>query len=510
MSPSLVHGWTRRRLPSELEDARAEIAEITWNEGLRFCETVFEMCSFDEINMLASYGGFPVRYPHWRFGMEYLRMKTGYEWGLQKIYEMVINTDPAYAYLLDNNTVVDQKLVMAHVYGHVDFFQNNAWFKYTNRKMLDEMANHATRIRRYIDRFGLETVESFIDACLSLENLIDPMRPHMRQDDNGIGEDDHETETTETLKLPSKSYMDRYINPPEYLKEQRQIIEAAQRKKQHFPESPRKDVLLFLLKHAPLNRWQTDVLSIIREEAYYYAPQAQTKIMNEGWACFWHSRTMTGHVLTDADVVDYADHHSGTVAMRPGQLNPYKIGLELFRNIEERWNKGRFGKDWLDCEDAAQRHDWDTGAGLGLEKVFQVRQTHNDITFIDNFLTEDFCRDNGLFAYEYDKRSKQFLIDSRQFAVIKQKLLFMLSNRGEPRIMVTDGNHGNRGELELTHQHEGVDIQVDWASGVLANLSRIWGRPVHLVTALEDTPAVLSHDGDEFKVQRNAGTKSKS
>jgi stage V sporulation protein R len=105
--------------------------------------------------------------------MEYERLSKSYAYGLHRIYEMVINTDPCYAYLLASNRMVDQKMVMAHVYGHVDFFKNNYWFAHTNRKMLDEMANHATRIRRHVERCGLEPVEDFIDACLSLDNLID-------------------------------------------------------------------------------------------------------------------------------------------------------------------------------------------------------------------------------------------------------------------------------------------------------------------------------------------------
>src|SRR5690606_17452743 len=154
--------------------------DLAKSYGLDFYETIFVVCSYEEINMIASYGGFPTRYPHWRFGMEYIQMQKGYEYGLSKIYEMVINTDPSYAYLMDNNLMVDQKLVMAHVLGHVDFFKNNLWFAHTNRKMLDQMANHAAKVRRYMDRHGVVEVESFIDMCLSLDNLIDPHAPHIR------------------------------------------------------------------------------------------------------------------------------------------------------------------------------------------------------------------------------------------------------------------------------------------------------------------------------------------
>src|SRR5919197_1577776 len=123
----------------------------------------------------------------------------------------------------------------------------------------------------------------------------------------------------------------------------------------HFPERPEKDVLLFLIEHAPLKNWQRDVLSIVRDEAYYFHPQGQTKIINEGWASFWHSTIMTQKVLSPSEVVDYADHHSGTMAVQRGRLNPYKLGIELLRDIEHRWNTGRFGKDYDDCDDLDKR-----------------------------------------------------------------------------------------------------------------------------------------------------------
>lgn len=498
-------GWffrSRRGLPLELQEAQAWIEGIARGYGLDFCETIFEMCDWEEINMLAAYGGFPTRYPHWRWGMEYIQMDKGYEYGLQKIYEMVINTRPAYAYLLDNNTLMDQKLVMAHVYGHVDFFTQNAWFAPTNRRMLDQMANHATRVRRQIDAEGQDTVERFIDMCLSLENLVDPFHDHIKRHRS---ESEREREEARLApgyaKMPAKQYMDKYINPPEYLAEQQQRHVEQLERSQRFPAEPERDVLGFLLKHGRMRPWQSDVLSVIRDEALYFAPQGQTKIMNEGWASYWHTTMMTRDILSDAEVIDYADHHSGTVAMRPGQLNPYKLGIELYRHIEDRWNKGQFGKDWLDCEDVAVKRDWNTNAGLGRAKIFEVRKSHNDVTFVDQFLTEDFVRQQGLFSYEYDKAAGHFVIDSREFADVKQKLLQMLATRGNPRIAVTDANHGNKGELELTHDHEGVDLQVQWAEQALGNVARIWGREAHLLTQVDGKRVILHHDGDRFLVE---------
>ncbi|MBM4391644.1 MAG: SpoVR family protein [Deltaproteobacteria bacterium] len=484
-----------RSLPPELEAERQRIAEVARRHGLDFFETVFEMCDYDEINMLAAYGGFPTRYPHWRWGMEYLSMQRGYEYGLQKIYEMVINTNPSYAYLLDNNMFVDQKLVMAHVFGHVDFFKNNAWFGPTNRKMLDAMANHASRVRRIIDSVGETDTEAWLDTCLACDNLIDPFLHHIRRS----RKPGQEQESDGIHKLPAKSYMDSYINPPGYMEEQAKKAAEVARAAQRFPEDPVRDVLGFVLEQGRLSRWQRDCLEIVRDEAYYFAPQAQTKVANEGWASFWHTKLMTTELLTDSEVIDYCDHHSGTVAMRPGQFNPYKIGIEIWRDIERRWNRGQFGKEWIDCEDHRAKLEWDTGAMLGKQKLFEVRRTHNDVTLIDEFFTEDLCRRVGLFTYEFDRKSGEFLIESRDFEEIKKKLLFMLSNHGTPRVYVTDANHANRGELELTHEHEGTDIQLEWATHALGSLSRMWGRPVHLVTRVEGKQALLHHDGQEFR-----------
>ena len=161
-------------LTPELARLRDETCELARSYGLDFYDVIFELVDHDELNMVASYGGFPVRYPHWRFGMEYEHLGKSYAWGLSKIYELVVNNDPCYAYLMRSNSITEQKLVMAHVYGHCDFFKNNAWFARTSRKMMDELANHGARIRRYMDRFGQGTVEDFIDVVHSLDNLIDP------------------------------------------------------------------------------------------------------------------------------------------------------------------------------------------------------------------------------------------------------------------------------------------------------------------------------------------------
>jgi stage V sporulation protein R len=485
-------------LPVELARAQEKIEKIARECGLSFFPVVFEIVDYRQMNALAAYAGFPTRYAHWRFGMEYEQFSKSYEYGLHRIYEMVVNNDPTYGYLLEGNTMLDQKLVMAHVYGHADFFLNNMYFAHTNRKMIDEMANHATRILRYQERHGVETVERFLDACLSVDDLIDPnsvFRDGEPPADEAKDRPEEDEEPVIVGRLPAKPYMDRYVNPPEYLEQQRQKLEQSRKEAKRLPPRPERDVLRFMLAHAPLENWERDLLGIVREESYYFLPQRQTKVMNEGWASLWHSRIMTRRVLTDAEVVDYADHHSATVATVPGQLNPYKLGLELFLDIERRWNRGQFGPEWEACDDLAERSNWDRGLGLGLQKIFEVRRLHCDATFLDEFLTPEFCAEQDLFVSQEDLKTGKTSIASRDFKEVKQALLFQFSNGGKPIVELVDANHDNRGELLLAHRHVGIDLRLDWAREVLHNLVRIWKRPVRLDTVVEGKPVRLGHDG---------------
>src|SRR6185436_11863141 len=434
-------------LPGYLFDVQREIEAYAREYGLDFFETVFEVLDYQRMNEVAAFGGFPTRYPHWRFGMEFESLSKGYEYGLSKIYEMVINNDPCYAYLLEGNSSVDQKMVMAHVYGHCDFFKNNYYFSKTNRRMIDGMANHATRLRKHIERHGIEKVEAFIDVCLTLDNLIDPQSPFIvrrgkPQSEQQIKDD----ESREVPRLRAKAYMDKFINPPSFMEQQKKKMDTEREKVKKLPEHPERDVLLFVIEHAALENWERDVLEVIREEAYYFAPQGMTKIMNEGWATYWHSKIMTERALRASEVIDYADHASGVTATAPGQFNPYKIGVELYRHIEERWNKGQFGKEWDDCRDLAARRSWDRRLGLGRKKIFEVRKLYNDVTFIDEFFTEEFCCENKFFSFGFNERSGNWEIESREFKKVKEKLLFRLTNFGQPFIYVEEGNFENRSE----------------------------------------------------------------
>ena len=176
--------------------------------------------------------------------------------------------------------------------------------------------------------------------------------------------------------------------------------------------------------------------------------------------------------------------------------------MELFRDIEDRWNRGRFGPEYDRCEDARVKEAWNTEAGLGRQKIFEVRSIHNDVTFIDEFLTLEFCRENKLFSFGYNKESGYYEIESRQFEQVKQQLLFNLTNLGRPIIRVRDGNYKNRGELYLEHEFSGPELQIDYARDTLRNLHRLWTRPVHIETVLEGRVTIASYDGTDFALKK--------
>jgi stage V sporulation protein R len=446
-------------LSAGLREEVRRIEGVARERGLDFTEIVFEMVDARDVNALASYGGFPVRYPSWRFGMDYERLEKGHKYGLSKIYELVINNDPPFAYLVRTNSDMEQKLVIAHVCGHADFFKNNVWFQPTERKMLDRMAEHATRVRESIDRLGQDRVEIFLDQVLALDNLVDPFLPLRELLRNRRGE----AVRSGPIERARRS-LDLVMSGGE------RSAAPAERAGAR-PGLPTYDVLGFVLERCELEEWQREIVRLVRAEAYYFLPQRMTKVMNEGWASLWHSRILTGGVLAPSEVVDFADCHSGATAAAPGQLNPYKLGIELWRQAEAR--------------------------GLDL---FRLRRMHNDASFLDELADEEFAEKSGLFVYGRNSRTGRTEVLERDWKAVKEKLLQEFSWAGLPRIELADDDHEGRGELVLQHHHDGRDLELAAAGETLKTLAQLWKRPVHLFTLEEGAGRHLTSDGKEVRL----------
>ncbi|HZC80033.1 MAG TPA: SpoVR family protein, partial [Ktedonobacterales bacterium] len=264
---------------AELSDSIEKIWEIARREGLDPYPVNFELVPATIMYEFGSYG-LPGRFSHWSRGKAYYRMKTEYDYGLSKIYELVVNTNPSYAFLMEQNDLLQNKVVVAHVLGHTDMFKNNVYFKHTSGNMIDKVSVNADRIRKYEYEHGMDEVERFLDAVLAIEEHIDP---NVRIKVAREAADD----VDKPKGKPESPYDDLWKLADRKAADDAEDDEARTRlKPRRSRAEPVKDLLLFLAEHAPnLAEWQRDILLIVREEMLYLVPQMQTKVLNEGWAC---------------------------------------------------------------------------------------------------------------------------------------------------------------------------------------------------------------------------------
>lgn len=440
-----------------LEPTIARIMDAASRLGLDFFPMRFEICPADIIYTFGAYG-MPTRFAHWSFGKAFHRIKMEYDYNLSRIYEMVINTDPCYAFLLEGNTLVQNKLVIAHVLGHSDFFKNNAYFTPTRRDMLETMAASAARIAAYEARYGREQVEPFLDAALAIQEHINPRRM-VRESFRAAPET--------VLRRRGSPYedlwgLDRPCGGPGNGGEGRPPAPK------RFPAQPEKDVLGFIMRHArDLEDWQRDILGVVRDEALYFWPQIETKILNEGWATYWHLRIMREIDLPEGEAVEFARMHAGLIQGSRFHINPYLLGLRLLEHIERRY---------------------------GREALFEVRATENDVSLIRNHLTKEIVDDLDLYVYR--KVGREWRVVEKAWEAVREALIEHTANGGHPYIVVEDGDFNHRGELYLRHSYEGVELDIPYLEKTLPHVHRLWCRPVHLETVLEGKRVVFSYHGE--------------
>lgn len=477
-------------VPEELRKLLPEIFRKVSEFGCDFPPTVVEMLTYDEMSEVAAYGGFPVRYPHWKWGMEYEELQRGYMYGQHRIYEMVVNASPCYLYCLDSNSLLDNVTVIAHALGHADFFKNNIYFSQTSQNMMNELANHGARIRRYMSRWGKERVTEFIDYVLRIETLIDTSKAWVpkRYKDN-IPKDDRKYRHPDRIRVEEgHDYMEKYINTDEWIRRQREEIEKAEVAEylDLFVGSTR-DIMGFIRDNAPLKPWESDIVSMLYEESIYFAPQRMTKTLNEGMASFIDYNIIAKEGLSglgqeheSGGIIEYAKHKMGVLGGKYS-MNPYKLGFSFLCDIEERWNKGRFGAEWENCTDAVARENWDKKLGLGKEKVFEVRKLYNDLSLILEFFTPEFCEKNEFFEWKKYPNG-EYKIESRDPARVKSKLVARYMNGGLPDIRLMDPNYRGQGIMFLQHAWTGRGLHDSYVGPVLEAIRKLWKNDVHLAT----------------------------
>ncbi|MFU1720870.1 SpoVR family protein [Bacillus velezensis] len=452
-----------------LQRAIEEITDIAKGFGLDFYPMRYEICPAEIIYTFGAYG-MPTRFSHWSFGKQFHKMKLHYDLGLSKIYELVINSNPCYAFLLDSNSLIQNKLIVAHVLAHCDFFKHNCRFQNTNRDMVESMAAAAERIKHYERIHGIKEVESFLDAILAVQEHIDPslVRPKLLW-----SVDDEEEDEEETAPSP---YDDLWgMDKPKQVKKKKG--------KKPFPPRPEKDILLFIEEHSrELESWQRDILTMMREEMLYFWPQLETKIMNEGWASYWHQRIIRELDLTSDEAIEFAKLNAGVVQPSKTGINPYYLGLKIFEDIEERYDNPT---------DEMKK----TGVkpGSGREKMFEVREIESDISFIRNYLTKDLVMREDLYLFQ--KQGRDYKVIDKEWKAVRDQLVNMRVNGGFPYLTVNDGDYLKNNELYIKHWYEGIELDLKYLEKVLPYLYQLWGRSVHIESVLEDREVMFSYDG---------------
>jgi len=470
---------------ADLEGWNDRIVELVQQFGLDPFPQEFEVCDHEDMLSYMVYSGMPSHYPHWSFGKNFEKLKTLYEYGVSGLpYEMVINSNPSIAYLMRDNTLALQVLTIAHVYGHNDFFKNNFTFRSTRAEYtIETFKGHANRVRQYIEdpSIGLEKVEAILDAAHALSLQC---RRNLAIKKPSVAEQREMKLYEATPRAdPFGAIHRRQERPtPDLTKE---------------PLYPDEDLLLFIRDHnRQLAEWEKDLLTIVHEQARYFVPQIETKIMNEGWASFWHKRILESLDLPQELHLEFLVRHTQVLRPSAGSLNPYHVGMKVWEDIEQRW----------DHPSAEDIENFGPRKKTGREKLFEVREVERDASFLRRYLTEDLIRELNLF--EYKSRGNEQVVsrvaDEENWRQIKETLIQNVGTGTIPVIKVEDADYNNNRALLLKHHHDGRDLQLEYAEKTMRYLHQLWGRGVAMETLLDGQRTLLNFIDGKFSIKKPA------
>ncbi|WP_429884294.1 SpoVR family protein [Geoalkalibacter halelectricus] len=452
----------------------------------------------------------PTLYDYWVHDVEVLKEKGRYELYPGNPYETVINTRPAISFYNDNNPDWLNVMIFYHVLAHIDFFQNNIFFRHTwDFDLTGQALSDKRLIARLRARHG-RWVDYVIEFARGIDNLVGYFEELARFDPPAV--------TVGSRRLDY--YFDVFlqevkkVRAAEYLREVERfnsccVHQGALGEDNFFVEVLRKypefetlyekslerrparkgDLLQYLMEHSDFlkreeNRWMLSVLQVIRNTSVYFQPQIRTKILNEGWASYWHERLFLEDDRIRGHEVDFARVHAGVTSLPKVGLNPYALGMRLFEYIEEMADKGRYSFAYQKLGDAEARRRFDSGAGKGRETLFAVRANESDFTFISRYIDQDFVDRHKLFvAGKRLNRSRmtwQYYIKSRKAADYRQMLLGDLYHPPHIRVAADKARDGG---LYLEHKFEGKPLVRDYIANTLLGIEYLWGRPVHLETS---------------------------
>ncbi len=495
----------------ELEQALGHIWDIALENHLDPFPTNFEVAPANIVYQIGAYG-IPGRFSHWTYGRAYRQMKTQYDYGLSKIYELVINSNPSQAFLLANNPPIDNKFVMAHVLGHTDFFKNNVTFANTRRDMPEAAARNAMRIQSYEDREGRMAVEQTLDAAIAIEQHIDPYHIHRLDRDQELKQwRDQAAKNAKPVRERDSEFDD--LLPRSVSVEQnlgRQALAMM------IPPAPDQDLLGFIRNHAPyLQDWQRDVVDIVRSESLYFYPQRRTKIMNEGWAAYWHKRIMREMgdrgLITDAENEAWWKLHSGVVGPSPRSINPYYLGMKIYEYIEDYYNGTLTDEETVQLKKEGiktyPRYEGLLKDSPAMPHLREAMMYNDDQSFIRNYFNKIVADRTEMYIYEERHPSPyqqpELVVVEDSWMQIRDMLTRSMDNNGIPRIDVVNGDHNNTGDLYLKHQYDGRSLDPTYVEKTLPYIYELWKRNVYLETfdSSKSSFLVYTYNGETVKRQ---------
>jgi stage V sporulation protein R len=485
----------------ELNTALTHILEIAGEFKLDPFPIDYEIAPPTVINEIAAYG-IPTRFSHWTFGRTYRYQKTMYDYGLSKIYELIINSNPAQAFLLENNSPLENKFVMAHVLGHSDFFKNNFRFATTRRDMPESCFHNAQRIEEYGRTEGKLRVEKLIDSLMTIDEHIDPFLIHRP------GRDEELTRWKRMTKVKPAKQISEF---DDLYSDNKDPEEEEYSSPLRIPPEPDKDVLGFIRNHAPyLETWERDVVDIIRDESLYFWPQKRTKIMNEGWASYWHKRIMREMgdqgFLTEEENEAWWKLHSGVVAPNPKKLNPYYMGMKIYEYLEDYYN-GNLEvqeQDWLKQQGYVifPKFEGKLADSPALPHLREVMEREDDQSFIGRYFDKNVADRLEMYIYEEhgEGDNKYYVVKDKSWEIIRDYLSASMVNCGDPYIVVANGDFNRNSELYLRHQFEGQELDKEYIAKTLPHIFNLWRKKVFLETVEDEQKTVYSYDG--FNTER--------
>ena len=452
----------------------------------------------------------PTLYDYWVHEVEVLREKGRYELYPSNPYETVINTRPTISYYNDNNPDWMNVMIFYHVIAHMDFFQNNLFFRHTwdydftgqalsDKRMIAQLRSEKGRWADYVIEFarGIDNLVGFHSELARLHpadgngrsRRLDYYFDVFLQSARKVGPTAFLKEVeryNECLRL-SEFYGERTFfaevarRYPEF--------EALYRKHQEAKPASRQDLIEFLLQHSEFlarekNEWMKPVVEVVRKTSTFFQPQIRTKIMNEGWASLWHERLFLQDDRIRGHEVDFARAHAGVTAMPRVGLNPYALGMRLFEHIYDLAEKGRRSLDFRALTDARARERYDTRAGKGQACIFEVRENLNDFLFINTFVDQDFVDRHQLFVAgrRLNPERKRWEIYVRSRAVEDYRAMLLEQLYHPPAIRI-DADRSQDGTLYLEHRFEGKPLIREFIANTLLGIEFLWGRPVKLETS---------------------------